>query len=43
MNVFADQAVQLLRHHGFQVRRLSDGFPEWQAAGYPSTIDQPQT
>ena len=43
MNVFADQAVQLLRRHGLQIGRLSDGFPEWQAADYPSTIDQPQT
>jgi rhodanese-related sulfurtransferase len=34
--VLADDAVRLLRHHGFQARRLSEGFPEWQAAGYPS-------
>jgi rhodanese-related sulfurtransferase len=41
--VFADQAVQLLRCHGFRVRRLNEGFPEWRAAGYPSMTEQPQT
>ena len=41
--VFADQAVQLLRRHGFRVRRLDEGFPEWRAAGYPSMTEQPQT
>jgi rhodanese-related sulfurtransferase len=39
--VFADQAVQLLRRHGFRVRRLNEGFPEWRAAGYPSMTEQP--
>ncbi|MBI4505927.1 MAG: metalloregulator ArsR/SmtB family transcription factor [Chloroflexi bacterium] len=33
--VFADEAVRLLRQHGFRARRLTDGFPEWRAAGYP--------
>lgn len=33
--VFADEAVRLLRQHGFLARRLSEGFPEWRAAGYP--------
>lgn len=37
--VLADEAVQLLRHHGFPVRRLSAGFPEWRAAGYPSATE----
>jgi rhodanese-related sulfurtransferase len=41
--VFADHAVQVLRNHGFQARRLSEGFPEWRAAGYPSMTEQPQT
>lgn len=36
--VFADEAVELLRQHGFQARRLSDGFPEWRVAGYPSEM-----
>lgn len=33
--VLADEAVNLLRRHGFRVRRLTEGFPEWRAAGYP--------
>jgi len=33
--VLADDAVRLLRHHGLRGLRLSEGFPEWQAAGYP--------
>ncbi len=34
--VLAFEAVALLRGHGFKVRRLEDGFPEWQAAGLPT-------
>jgi rhodanese-related sulfurtransferase len=33
--VFSDEAVRLLQRNGFQARRLSEGFPEWHAAGYP--------
>jgi ArsR family transcriptional regulator len=33
--LLAFEAVALLREHGFQVRRLEDGFPEWKAAGLP--------
>lgn len=33
--VLAFEAVALLRHRGFRVRRLEDGFPEWKAAGLP--------
>jgi rhodanese-related sulfurtransferase/predicted transcriptional regulator len=33
--VLAFEAVALLRGHGFKVRRLEDGFPEWKAAGLP--------
>ncbi len=33
--VFADEAVALLRSHGFQARRLALGLPDWQMAGYP--------
>lgn len=33
--VFADEAVRLLRGHGFRAYRLSGGFPDWRAAGYP--------
>ena len=29
------EAVATLRAHGFQVRRLEGGFPEWRAAGLP--------
>ena len=36
--VFADEAVRLLRDRGFRAQRLSDGFPEWQADGYPVEI-----
>ena len=33
--VFADEAIALLNARGYRVRRLKDGFPEWQAAGLP--------
>lgn len=33
--VLAFEAVALLRGHGFKVRRLEDGYPEWKAAGLP--------
>jgi rhodanese-related sulfurtransferase len=33
--VLAFRAVEILRTHGFQARRLMDGFPEWRAAGLP--------
>ena len=33
--VYADNAVRELRTHGFDARRLEDGFPEWQRAGLP--------
>jgi len=33
--VFSDDAAQLLQTHGFRVRRLQEGFPEWRAAGLP--------
>lgn len=29
------EAVQLLREHGFHAQKISDGIPEWQAAGLP--------
>lgn len=31
--VLSFKAVQLLRGHGFQCRRMQDGFPEWAASG----------
>lgn len=33
--VYADRAVEMLKAHGRRARRLSDGFPEWRAAGLP--------
>jgi rhodanese-related sulfurtransferase/DNA-binding transcriptional ArsR family regulator len=33
--VYADHAVEILRSKGRQARRLLEGFPEWNAAGFP--------
>lgn len=33
--LYSHEAVNLLRERGFEAQRLEDGFPEWQAAGYP--------
>jgi rhodanese-related sulfurtransferase/DNA-binding transcriptional ArsR family regulator len=33
--VLSFEAVAALRAHGFNVRRLEDGFPEWRVAGLP--------
>jgi rhodanese-related sulfurtransferase len=33
--VFADEAVALLRSHGYRARRLDLGFPDWKAQGLP--------
>jgi len=33
--LYSHDAVKLLREKGFMAQRLRDGFPEWQAAGYP--------
>jgi len=33
--VFADQAIEVLKSHGRRARRLTEGFPEWRAAGLP--------
>lgn len=33
--LYSHDAVSLLREKGFMAQRLRDGFPEWQAAGYP--------
>jgi rhodanese-related sulfurtransferase/DNA-binding HxlR family transcriptional regulator len=33
--VLSFEAVATLRHQGYRVRRLEDGFPEWKAAGLP--------
>ena len=36
--VLADEALAVLRRHGFRTLRLRDGFPEWHAAGYPIEV-----
>jgi rhodanese-related sulfurtransferase/DNA-binding transcriptional ArsR family regulator len=33
--VFSDEAVRVLRAQGYRASRLTEGFPEWRAAGYP--------
>src|SRR5262245_7027655 len=33
--LLSDEALTLLLEHGFRARRLSEGLPEWRAAGYP--------
>ena len=33
--VFADEAVALLRAHGYQARRLEEGVPDWRRRGLP--------
>ena len=37
--VYADRAVELLRASGRRARRLLDGFPEWQIAGFPIEVE----
>lgn len=39
--VMAPQALQLLRRHGYQARRLQDGLPEWRQAGLPVEAGTP--
>lgn len=36
--VFADEAVTLLRIHGYNARRLEQGLPDWRALGLPVEI-----
>jgi rhodanese-related sulfurtransferase/DNA-binding transcriptional ArsR family regulator len=38
--VFSYEAVGMLRKHGFLIRRLADGMPEWQAAKLPVETGQ---
>jgi len=37
--LYSYDAVILLREKGFEAQRLEDGFPEWQAAGFPVQQD----
>jgi rhodanese-related sulfurtransferase len=36
--VFADEAVALLRAHGYPARRPQEGLPEWRALGLPVAL-----
>ncbi|CEK19281.1 ArsR/SmtB family transcription factor [Chthonomonas calidirosea] len=36
--VFADEAVALLKQHGFKALRLSEGLPDWQDEGLPIEV-----
>jgi rhodanese-related sulfurtransferase len=36
--VFADEAVTTLRSQGYRARRLTEGFPDWQARGLPVEV-----
>jgi rhodanese-related sulfurtransferase/DNA-binding transcriptional ArsR family regulator len=33
--VFSDEAVALLKSRGYRASRLTEGYPEWRATGYP--------
>ena len=33
--LFSDEAVDLLRRHGFEARRLEHGLPDWRSMGLP--------
>jgi rhodanese-related sulfurtransferase len=36
--VFADEAVAVLRAHGYQARRLEEGVPDWRELGLPVAV-----
>ena len=38
--LFSYDAVTLLKEKGYTAQRLEDGYPEWQAAGYPTDSTQ---
>jgi rhodanese-related sulfurtransferase len=38
--VFSDEAVRALSARGYRASRLTEGFPEWRAAGYPVEVMQ---
>jgi rhodanese-related sulfurtransferase len=37
--VFATEAAETLRRHGFAARRADSGVPDWRLAGYPVATD----
>ena len=41
--VYADEAVQLLKRHGFRAARLTSGYPDWRAAGLPTENGHAET
>ena len=41
--VFADEAVKVLKRHGYRARRLDGGFPDWRAAGLPVELEERET
>jgi rhodanese-related sulfurtransferase/DNA-binding MarR family transcriptional regulator len=38
--VFSDEAVALLRAHGYDARRLDVGLPDWRSAGLPVATEE---
>lgn len=38
--LFAAEAVERLRRHGFAARRMEDGVPEWRLAGLPVAVEE---
>ncbi len=38
--VFADEAVTVLRRHGYHASRIEEGFPDWQALGFPVEVEK---
>lgn len=40
--LFADEAVALLRKHGFDAHRMEGGWPEWSSEGRPTVSSQPR-
>jgi rhodanese-related sulfurtransferase len=41
--VFADEAVSILRSHGYSAERYVDGYPDWAAAGLPVAQEPTET
>lgn len=39
--LFADEAVEILTAHGFTATRYAEGYPEWAAAGLPTSQGAP--
>ncbi|MBA3426626.1 MAG: metalloregulator ArsR/SmtB family transcription factor [Rubrobacter sp.] len=40
--VFSDEVVLALSARGYRASRLTEGFPEWQTAGYPVELKNPR-